>query len=137
MTSFSISTSGMRAGFSRLDAVAANVANILTTGPVPATPPGQPVQGTGRSVYQAVETVQRETAGGGTEASVRPRLPAYRLDYAPTSADADARGFVAAPNVDLAQEAVGLVEARLMLRANVASFKVYDQMLKSLLDREA
>jgi flagellar basal-body rod protein FlgC len=137
MTSFSISSSGMQAGFKRLDAAAANVANALTTGPVPATPPGQPVQGPGRSVYQAVDVVQRETEGGGTEASFRPRLPAYRLDYAPSSADADARGFVAAPNVDLAQEAVGLVEARLMVRANVASFRVYDQMLKSLLDLEA
>lgn len=137
MTSFSISSSGMQAGFKRLDAAAANVANALTAGPVPPTSPSQPVEGTGRAVYQAVEMVQRETERGGTEASFRPRLPAYRLDYAPSSADADARGFVAAPNVDLAQEAVGLVEARLMVRANLATFKVYDQTLKSLLDLEA
>ena len=46
-----ISTSGMRAGFSRLDAVAANIANILTTGPVPATPPGEPVRMTGSATH--------------------------------------------------------------------------------------
>jgi flagellar basal-body rod protein FlgC len=137
MTSFSISASGMRASFTRLDAIAANVANALTTGPIPATPPSEPVRGEGRSVYQAVDVVQRDTSTGGTAASLRPRLPAYTPAFAPSSPDANGAGFVAAPNVDLAQEAVGLLEARLMLRANVAAFTVYDRMLKSLLDLEA
>jgi flagellar basal-body rod protein FlgC len=134
MSSFSISTSGMQASFARLDAIMSNVANAMTTGPVPVTPPSEPVAG---SVYQAVDVVQVETASGGTQASNRPRLPAYRLDDAPSSPDANADGYVAAPNVDLASEAVGLVETRLALRANIAVFKVEDQMLKSLLDIQA
>jgi flagellar basal-body rod protein FlgC len=135
MTSLSISASGMQASFARLDAIAANVANVLTTGPVPKSPPTTPVAGDG--VYQPLDVVQVETATGGTQASYRPRLPAYRLDYAPSAPDANAAGFVAAPNVDLATEVVGMVETRLMLRANVAAFKVYDRMLESLLDLEA
>jgi flagellar basal-body rod protein FlgC len=134
MSSFSISTSGMQASFARLDAIMSNVANVMTTGPVPATPPSQPVAGGAPSVYQAVDVAQTETASGGVQASERPRLPAYELNYAPSSPDANADGYVAAPNVDLATEAVGLAKTRLALRANVAVFKVEDQMLKSLLD---
>lgn len=137
MISFSISASGMRASFTRIDAAAANAANALTAGPIPSTPPDKPIADEGRTVYQPVDVVQVETGTGGTRASLRPRLPAYRPAYAPTSPDADADGFVAAPNVDLAQEVAGLIEARRTLRANLAAFAVYDRMLRSLLDIEA
>lgn len=133
MTSIlSIAASGMRASMVRLRGSAANVANAHTTGTVDPNPPAPKTP-----VYRPVDTVQRETPGGGTVATYRPRTPAYTLEHDPTSPNADENGMVAVPNVDLAQEAVSQMEAALSFRANVAVFRIAARMEKSLLDMTA
>lgn len=129
-----IAASGMAAAQASLTASASNVANIETTGPVPATSPSQPVpQGAG-NVYQPVSTTLTSLPSGGVQASLSNTLPSYTLAYDPSAPFANLQGMVAAPNVDLAAEAVNQMSASLAFRANLAVFKAADKTFKSLLD---
>jgi flagellar basal-body rod protein FlgC len=136
-TSMSIATTGLQAASMRLEASASNVANARTNGPLPATPPnvsvGRPENGE-RQVYQPVEVVQSALAGGGVRAQFKDRLPAYTTLYDPTSPDADARGFLAAPNVDYAVEISQQMLAVITFEANIKTLKVASDMTKSVLD---
>ncbi len=124
----------------RLEASASNVANARTSGPLPGTPPnmavGRPENGE-RRVYQAVEVVQSSLDGGGVRAQFRDRLPAYVPAYDPSSPDADAQGFLAAPNVDYAQEIADQMIAVVTFEANIKVFKAASEMAKSVLDMKA
>ncbi len=143
-----IAGSGMAAAMARMTASAANTANADSVGPVPSKgPPIQllggpqpdrpPIQMLGGaeqqgptiqllggppvdspSVYQPLRVEQTSTAGGGTAASYRSVSPGYTLRYAPESPFSDASGMVAAPKVDLAQEAVERLSAGLAYQAN-------------------
>src|SRR5687768_9264224 len=105
-----ISISGLHASSARLRASASNVANAGTAGALPTNPaPGAPAP------YAPVDVVQTSIGDGGGAAGVAvtyaPRTPAYVAVHDPGAPFADARGMVAAPNVDLAQEAVSQIEA--------------------------
>lgn len=144
-----IAASGMTAAMARMTASASNTANANVLGPVPAEgppiqllggpqPEREPIQMLGGpkvdepgiqllggppvdnpSVYQPLTVTQAESAGGGTTASYRPLVPGYTLRYAPELPFADAEGMVAAPQVDLAQEAVERLTAGLAYQANL------------------
>lgn len=139
----SSASSGLLASAARLGASASNIANAGTTGPVPATPPSQPLASTPGSpqVYQPVDVVQVSLESGarsaGVAVSYRPRLPAYVEQYDPSAPFANGDGMVAAPNVDLAREAVGLVEGSLLFKANLAVLRAADAMTRSVLDTKA
>ncbi len=128
-------TSGMNASTTRLEASASNVANALSNGPVPQTPPNQPVPRADdpRSVYQPVDVVQVST-GSGTMARVTERLPAYELRYQPDASFADARGMVAAPNVDYAGEIAGQVASVAAFKANAKVFSTAAEMARTVID---
>lgn len=130
-----IAGSGMAAAMARMTASAANTANANVLGPPPADgPPIQLLGGTqperppiqmlggppveAPSVYQPIRVEQSSSASGGTVASYRPLTPAYTLRYEPDAPFANASGMVAAPNVDLAQEAVERISAGLAYQAN-------------------
>jgi flagellar basal-body rod protein FlgC len=129
-SSLSISASGLRASVVRLTASASNVANARSTGR-PEAPPAE-----GREAYRPIDTVQRDTAGGGTVARVRERVPAFVPEYDPSSPHADEAGMVSAPNVDFAREAVSQIEASWNFKANLAAFRTSARMLDRLLDIE-
>ena len=136
--------SGMIASLARLNASASNIANSQTTGPLRASAAAAPTDDAGPGaprVSPPVDVVLRSTDGqsgvSGVAASYRPRSPASVQRYDPTAPFADADGLVAAPNVDLAEEAVGLIEASLLLRANLAVLKAADAMTKGMLDTTA
>lgn len=131
-----IAASGMAAAMARVTASASNTANANVLGPVPVS--GPPIQLLGgpqtdepgiqllggpavesASVYQPVRVDQSENAGGGTTTSYRPQTPAYTLRYAPDLPFADNAGMVAAPAVDLGQEAVERLTANLAYQANM------------------
>jgi flagellar basal-body rod protein FlgC len=132
-----IAVSGMAAAGLRLTASASNVANMLSNGPVPATGPGQPVAQTPGSVYQPLTVSQTPLPGGGVTAALAPALPSYALLYDPSAPNADAKGMVAAPNVDLGQEIVNQLTASIAYKANIHAFKAADSALKTLLDAVA
>jgi flagellar basal-body rod protein FlgC len=129
-----IAASGMAAAAASLTASASNVANMETTGPVPATGPLQPIPQSAGSVYQPVSATLTSLPSGGVEAGISNTLPSYTLAYDPSAPFANLQGMVAAPNVDLASEAVNRMSASLAFRANLAVFKTAEKNFQSLLD---
>lgn len=128
--SIGIALSGMTAQTRRLDASASNVANVRSTGAVPAA---DRTTGDQRAAYQPLAVAQTD-ANPGTRATFTPITPAYLQEYAPDDSAANADGMVAAPNVDLARERVNQMAASRAYGANVAVVRTQDEMLKSLLD---
>lgn len=123
----SVSLSGMTAAARRLEASAANVANVDTVGALP-------TDGAASSVYRARTVVQTEVDGGGVSASVVETSPGWVPRAAPGSPFADASGLVAAPDVDLASEAVTQITARFAYAASAKTMKVADEMAKTATD---
>ncbi|MFT3968236.1 MAG: flagellar basal body rod C-terminal domain-containing protein [Sphingobium sp.] len=121
-----IALGGLRASQMRLTASASNVANAASTGDA----------GTGDagSAYRPLRVEQGALPGGGTSA----RMVADGgtvLRYRPGASRADARGMVAAPAIDLADEAVGRMAAVQSFKANVKVIAVADEMARSALER--
>lgn len=128
-----IAASGMTAAVTSLTASASNIANMQTTGSVPASGPTQPIPANS-GAYQAVSVSQQAQPGGGVTATVSNTLPSYTLAYDPAAPFANLQGMVAAPNVDPVAEAANQMSASLAFRANLAVFKTAEKDFKSLLD---
>jgi flagellar basal-body rod protein FlgC len=125
-----IAASGMMAATLRLNVSASNVANSLSSGPLPdATGPGA----TAPAAYTPLR-VDQVDVGGATSATATPVLPSYAPTYAPSAAYADKSGMVAAPDVDLANEAVQQMTAKCAFTANAKVMRVASQMMGALLD---
>lgn len=127
--------SGLGAAAYGAAVTANNIANLNTTGR-----PGAAASGaTGEGVaYQAQQAVNVSGAGGqGVQAQARLVSPPTLLRYDPSSSFADAGGQVEAPNVDLAEQSVNLLSGAQTYKANAASFRAADDMLKQLLDEVA
>lgn len=125
----SIATSGLNAATRRLEASAANIANVRTTGALP---------GAGfadaPAAYQPVQVEQTAQPGGGVAATYTAISPANVTIAEPGAPYANADGLVAAPNVSLEGEAINLLVARYSFAANVAVIKTADEMAQKLLD---
>jgi flagellar basal-body rod protein FlgC len=130
MSILSIAASGLAAASRRLEVSASNVANASDTGPLPDAPNAASFP----PVYAAQRVNQVDVAGGGTLANVSTASPGYVSQYDPTAPFADKNGLVAAPNVDLANEAVQQITAKIDFVANAKVIQVYSEMMKSLLD---
>jgi flagellar basal-body rod protein FlgC len=130
MSILSIATSGLAAASLRLQVSASNVANISDTGPLPDAPnaAGFP------AAYAPSRVDQVDVAGGGTAATVTTVSPSYVPQYDPSAPYADKNGLVAAPNVDLANEAVQQITARIEFAANAKVIQIESEMMKTLLD---
>ena len=114
MSAIGIARSGLDASLLRLTASAANIANAQASGAVPGSGTGS-----GQQAYQPVRAEISPLAGGGAGSRLVPVDPAYRLTYDPASRHADARGMVAAPNVDIAGELVEQIAAKAAFQANL------------------
>ena len=121
MSTLSIATSGLSAASLRLDVAASNIANSLTTGPLPATEGSGASAGGATSsgntsnlptVYTPLQVNQSDQSGGGTVATVSAVSPAFVAQSDPGAWYANQDGLVAAPNVDLASEFVQLLTAK-------------------------
>ena len=132
----------------RLDVTASNVANALTTGPLPAGygshtsgGAGNSNGGSGLSAYVPLQVNQVDQASGstagGTSATVSAVSPSFVPQYDPSSPFANQDGLVAAPNVDLATQFVQLLTAKYSFAANAKVIQTYADMTKSLLDIKA
>jgi flagellar basal-body rod protein FlgC len=134
----SVAVSGLLASSARLSASASNITNADTSGPVPATPPTQPISVGGATirpqVYQAITTLQTSLSGGdGVVTSFAPRLPSYELEYDPEASYANAQGLVAAAAVDPVREAVDQITAKYSFEANLATIRTVDDMESDIL----
>jgi flagellar basal-body rod protein FlgC len=131
MNVFSIATSGMQAASLRLEASASNIANMRTTGALPAANGTS----TAPAPYAPLRVDQVEVSGGATAANVSKVSPSTTPSYDPTASYANASGMVAAPNVDLVNETVQQLTAQLAFAFNAAVLRAGSDMSKTLIDR--
>jgi flagellar basal-body rod protein FlgC len=140
MSTLSIATSGLSAASLRLNVAANNIANSLSSGPLP--PSGASGGGAASSnsnssfppAYAPLQVNQTDQASGGTVATVSPISPSFVAQYDPTASFANQDGLVAAPNVDLASQFVQLLTAKYSFAANAKVIQAYDNTTQSLLD---
>jgi flagellar basal-body rod protein FlgC len=125
-----IAVSGMTAASLRLQVSANNVANALSSGPLPgmANSAGYP------AAYIPERVNQTDIAGGGTGASIGFVSPSYVPAYDPAAPYADSNGMVASPNVDFAAELVQQIIARYTFAANAHVVRADAQMTSALFD---
>jgi len=129
----SIALTGIAAQSARLAASANNIANASTVGALPTAE--APVS----TVYKPLSVSYTAlTIGAGTAAGVRADVVetpnGYSPVYDPINIYANIEGVVAAPNVDLVQEAIYISESKTFLKANLAVIKAERDMLGELLD---
>ncbi|HWX64225.1 flagellar basal body rod protein FlgC [Bradyrhizobium sp.] len=130
-----IAVSGMVAATRRLEVSASNVANLETTGALPAAdgtvPAGAP------RAYAPLRVNQTESAGGGTQTTVSTVTPSSIAISDPQAPFANQDGEVAAPNVDISQEMINQMIASYSFAANADVMKADDGMTKTLIDTMA
>jgi flagellar basal-body rod protein FlgC len=146
MSTLSIATSGLSAASLRLDVAASNIANALTTGPLPATGGSGTSGGTGNSsnntnfpaAYVPLQVNQVDQSSGstpgGTSATVSAVSPSFVAQSDPSAPFANQDGLVAAPNIDLASQFIQLLTAKYEFAANAKVIRAYAETTKSLLD---
>jgi flagellar basal-body rod protein FlgC len=125
-TAMEVAASGLGAERVRMNALASNLANARTTRTQDGGGPYKRVD----PVFQAVpiekrlEEVQRDPAQGGVYMVevpyIRQDQKEPQLIYEPTHPDADARGFVSLPNVNVVEEMVNLITASRSYESGVA-----------------
>ncbi len=124
----SIALSGLMAQDQRLSVSANNIANADTTGALP-TP-----QAPATTVYKPLTVNYTSQVGGGVQSHVTSNPNGYSPVPDPASPYANSQGLVAAPNVDLTQEIVNLLQAKLLYRANIDVIKTQKHMMGDLLN---
>jgi flagellar basal-body rod protein FlgC len=145
MSTLSIATSGLSAASLRLEVTASNIANELTTGPLPAPGGSNASGGAGNSnnaanfsAYVPLQVNQIDQTNGstpgGTTAVVSAVSPSFVPQFEPGSPFANQDGLVAAPNVDLASQFIQLLTAKYTFAANAKVIQSYNDTTKSLLD---
>ncbi|OKO87269.1 flagellar basal body protein [Bradyrhizobium sp. AS23.2] len=146
MSIFSIATSGLSAASLRVSVAASNIANVRTTGPLPASGGSGTSVGAGSPsigptfpaayVPLRVDQVDQSSGStpGGTVATVSTVSPSFTAQSDPSAPFANQDGLVAAPNVDLAGEFVQLETAKYSFIANAKVIQAYSETTESLLD---
>ncbi len=125
--------SGMAAAEARLNVSASNVANAQSTGALP-----QPAGASSApQPYRPLVLIQFGLADGGVATETRPSPDGVIATYDPEAPFADAKGLVAAPDVDMAAEAVSQIQALQQFKANLRIIETEDQMLKASLSLKA
>ena len=125
---FSSAISGMNAAIARLSNAATNIANVSSTGKLPATPDGKATS------FEPKDIVNITTTTGEVTTTSVPRTPAYHPMYSPNSPDANADGLVAAPNIALESEIVDSLMAKTAYQANAKIIAVEKEKQETLLD---
>ena len=137
-TAMTITASGLDAQRTRMNVLASNLANARTT----RTEAGGPYKRLD-PVFQAVPVGTRfgELVGDGAAqaastvevASIQEDQSPPQLVYDPTHPDADARGYLALPNVNVVEEMVNMITASRAYEAGVTAMQSIKGMARSAL----
>ncbi len=138
MDALKISSSGLTAQRVRMTVISSNLANIHTT----RTPEGGPyrrkdVVFTTQPIESSFSDVMRDTLGAKQEgvkvAGIINDSKPPLLKYNPGHPDADEKGYVSIPNINMMEEMVNLLSATRGYEANIAAIKsAKDMALKAL-----
>lgn len=133
---FSVSASGMEAQRFRMNIIASNLANVETT---------RTETGGAYRRKDIVFAAQGEGFGGFLQKAMDAAAPGVKIAgviedarplkhvYEPTHPDANSEGYVAFPNINVAEEMVNMIAASRSYEANVSAFKATREMaLKAL-----
>ncbi len=135
IASAAIALSGALAQGNRVAAAASNLANQRSTGALPAADGTLPAGKT--AAYQPLATTTVAQAGGGVVTGYRPVTPSVLPEYDPSAAEANAQGFVAAPNIDSGRELLTLTSASAAYKTSLAVLKTTDEMAREALNLTA
>jgi flagellar basal-body rod protein FlgC len=134
---FEISASGMAVEKTRLDAIAANLANVNSS------------RGADGAGFKPLRVVSGERIGAAFDAALGSSQAALRgaqvyevahvdvpdrMVYEPGHPDADQRGFVAYPGISTVTEMVNLISTVRAYEANVAAMSATKSMAEKALD---
>lgn len=127
LDSINISASGLTAEKLRMDVISKNIANVNTTRTANGTPYRRQVvvfEGASSNVpfSQYLNEASRGLIGGGVKVKgiVEDKTP-FKLVYEPGHPDADEKGYVKMPNVDVMTEMVNMITASRAYEANVTA----------------
>ena len=133
-----INASGLTLERFKLDTISTNIANVNTT---------RTEDGEGPYLKQQVafeENIKRVTSGFTDETSTKSagvRITGVEVDeenvrlvYEPGHPDADEEGYVAYPNVDMANEMIDMMTAIRTYDANVTAINTSKDMLKRAME---
>ena len=133
-----ISASAMSAERTRMNLISSNLANANSTRSVEGGPykrkdavfTATPLAGTfSNALNQANSRLARVDVSGIVEDSAPPRL-----QYDPTHPDADAKGYVALPNVNVIEEMADMISASRTYEANVTAAQASKNMAMKTLE---
>ena len=138
-TAMEVAASGLGAERVRMNALASNLANARTTRTQDGSGPYKRVDPVFQAVpiEQRLTEVQRDPAQGGVYMVDVPYIKqdntAPQLIYDPQHPDADARGFVSLPNVNVVEEMVNLITASRSYESGVTVMQSLKGMAQSAL----
>lgn len=138
-TGLRISSSGLTAQRMRMNTISSNIANINTT----STPEGGPYRR-----KDVVLEAMPETKNFGEILTSEPDRNLQRvqvtdvhvdrgapiLKYDPSHPDADERGYVAYPNINLMEEMTNMIQATRSYEANVSAMQATKDMANTALE---
>lgn len=142
---FNISASGLTANRMRMDVVSSNIANAETTRAQLVNGEWAPyrrksVELTQSGVspfekqFQSVMNKDSAKVSGVIVSSIKEDQTPFTLSYDPSHPDADDKGYVRLPNVDVIKEMVDLMSATRSYEANVTALNASKSMFMKALE---
>lgn len=135
-SSMQINTSGLNLERLKLDVISSNITNVNTT----RTPDGGPYLKKNVSFEESIKREQSYFTGLSNNKSFGVRSTGIveneeniRLVYEPDHPDANEEGYVAYPNVDMADEMIDLITTMRAYDANVTAMNASKAMLNRAL----
>jgi flagellar basal-body rod protein FlgC len=124
-----IGASGLQAQRTRLDTIAANIANVSTTRDAA----GRPNPYRRRFVVFQPNQAGRPDAPGVSVREVKLDPSPFNKRHEPWNPEADAQGYVSYPNIDMSVEYVNALEASRAYEANISLLETSKAMINSTL----
>ena len=137
-----ISASGMKAQRARLNVISMNLANANTTRTEDGTPYRRkttifqttPVTGSFEESLRTIEDPLENQVYGVKVEEIVPVAGEFKKVFDPSHPDADEKGYVYMPNVNLVEEMVLMLNANRSFEANAAAVKTAKEMALRALD---
>ena len=135
-TALDISVSAIEAERLRMEVISSNIANINTTRSLT----GGPYQRLSvlfseksfSEILSEESSLIEKKLGGVAVDVVKDKSP-FKTVYNPSHPDADEKGFVKMPNVNLATEMVDLTEASRMFEDQITAYNTTKKMMQDLM----